>query len=480
MILTACCSRAVTSLEQLLTLFLLTLHTNVHDYRSFEIPDPSARALSNISLVARMSPKRARVVLANSATWDSPSLPPRTGVGVASRASHAVDGLADTPSFLSTRPDPKHDQVSESEKDISSSSYSQVSDVANSEVHTNVARPEPYKSEGLHFNISNPLSIFQEWLSHIANRIRSPNLERRQSNLLGQGVQSHPRSVFPAGRAGGVMAPRSSILSQGPSGHFLTDKGAGKPKAASSPWSLRSWKKFTLDFYVRLLDRPRDSRFRLKQTVALLPFLKLKPTVDISATPAWQSPVRMRLDVKLLGCLKYRVRQDGSSFVLVRARAPLADPRFAMDVLYVRDLADSSDSVKLTFRALDIAFLKAPRFGAGCKIPINFSSGIKSTIRVKKYLLQESGNGGMGKSSRSNARGNAKGFSDANRGRNDERVESTGTSRQLRSGKRTNNWNIRMNNDSQLGVYGPAGIDIKTRLWEFGNDLTTPPVAVVD
>lgn len=328
--------------------------------------------------------------------------------------------------------------------------------------------------------LGNPLVWLQEWIYQVTNRVQDPKLKKRKSSFLGDGASSHPGSLFPSGKAGGLMAPEPNQIDGGSAQPVSPGNSKVAQVRKPSPWSFRSWKKFTLDFYVRLLDRPQDSRFRLKQTIALLPFLKLKPTVDFSANPTWLSPVRMRLDIKFLGCFKYRVRQDGSSFVIVRARTPLADPRFALDVVYVRDLLDSVDSVKLTFRALDIAFLKAPRFGAGCKIPVNFSSGVKSTIRVKKFLLRESSSSSREKDPRGNASRSVRDHRSVNRSVQEQQRSRGDMQRQPRAASRSRPRISRKNLEGAPGIYGPAGIDVKTRLWEFGNDPAISSPSAID
>lgn len=157
--------------------------------------------------------------------------------------------------------------------------------------------------------------------------------------------------------------------------------------APQSTW--RNWKKVTFDLYIRLLDRPSQTRVRLKQTLAPLPMAKLKPVIDLGYNGPQAPPVAMHLDVKLLNCLKYRLRPDGAAYFQVRVKTPLPDPRFVMDVTYQHDMQTALDTVKLSFRCLDIAFLKAPRFGGEIKFPIRFESGVKSTLRVKKFILPE-------------------------------------------------------------------------------------------
>lgn len=217
-------------------------------------------------------------------------------------------------------------------------------------------------------------------------------------------------------------------------------------------WSTwKDWKKISLDFYVRLVDRPKDTRVRLKQTVAVLPIFKLKPVIDFTYRGPNQPPVSMHLDVKLLDCFKYRLRQDGSSTFQVRAKAPLSDPRFLIDVVYERDLQTAEESVKISLRALEVAFLKAPGFGTGVKFPIRFDNGIKSTIRVKKYLTV---NGQVGNATLGNQpllAGN---------------VEQSANGRKRRFGRSS----LRSNETPrkpQLGVVGPSGVDLKVRCLEY-------------
>lgn len=190
---------------------------------------------------------------------------------------------------------------------------------------------------------------------------------------------------------------------------------------------------------------------RLKQTVAVLPVLKLKPVIDFTYRGPDLPPVAMHLDIKLLDCFKYRLRQDGSSTFQVRAKAPLSDPRFLVDVVYERDLQTAAESVKLSFRALEVAFLKAPGFGTGIKFPVRFANGIKSTIRVKKYLTINGQVGNrtvvnqplLARRSDHHARGH--------RGRLDKSsVRTHGTSTK-----------------SHLGIVGPTGVDLKVRCLEF-------------
>lgn len=271
----------------------------------------------------------------------------------------------------------------------------------------------------------------------------------RRSSLLGTGGR---QSVFPPKKAtSGLLAtPPGDAPDDGPVPAVntldATDAGAS---TGSDGGFWRDWKKVTLDVYVRLLDRPRDTRVRLKQTVALLPILKLKPVIDLAYRGPSQPPVSMHLDVKALGCIKYRVRQDGSQTLQVRARAPLADPRFLMDVVYERNLATSLDSVKLSFRGMGVGFLKAPRFGAGCKVPIRFDNGVKSTIRVKKFLFNETAKPARKKP----GRGRTMQPSPAPRPWYGQ-APAPGARQQGAAAPR-------------FGIFGPAGVDIKFRCFEY-------------
>ncbi|PXF43882.1 hypothetical protein BWQ96_06348 [Gracilariopsis chorda] len=171
-----------------------------------------------------------------------------------------------------------------------------------------------------------------------------------------------------------------------PGNDSLKPDNETRRQAEPSTSTWRDWKKVSIDLYFRLTDNPRNSRLRLKQTLALLPIFKLKPIIDLSYRGPNTTPIAMRLDVKLIDCVKYMVRADGDSVLQVRAKAPLSDPRFIMDVTYERNLASSVDTVKISFRAMDLAFLKAPGLGFGFKYPVRFDNGIKVTIGAKKYL----------------------------------------------------------------------------------------------
>lgn len=140
----------------------------------------------------------------------------------------------------------------------------------------------------------------------------------------------------------------------------------------------------------------------------------------------------MHLTVKLLDCIKYRVFQDGRSLIQVRARAPLSDPRFEMDVIYERLLSPSpSESVRITFRMLDLAFFKMPGLGAGIKIPVQFARGVKGVLRVKKYL----------------------------------RLDQTPPVRETLLRKRLARPHAKK--PGWLGVAGPMGLDVKLRFLEY-------------
>lgn len=217
--------------------------------------------------------------------------------------------------------------------------------------------------------------------------------------------------------------------------------------------SWKDWKKVTLDVYLRLTDRPIHTRLRLKQTIALLPVFKLKPVIDIAYRGPGVPPVSMHLDVKLLDCVKYRVRPDGKATLQVRAKAPLSDPRFCMDVIYERDLATALESVKISFRALDVAFLKAPGFGAGIKYPIRFANGVKSTLRVKKFLVDgrkiamERGRGKQRRPLATKAKRDAE--------LQNARFGAQGVQAQIARGAQ------------RFGIEGPIGVDVKFRCLEY-------------
>lgn len=226
---------------------------------------------------------------------------------------------------------------------------------------------------------------------------------------------------------------------------------SAKRKHSFPSWTTwRDWKKISLDFYIRLVDRPKDTRIRLKQTVAVLPIFKLKPVIDFTYRGPNQPPVAMHLDVKLLDCFKYRLRQDGSSTFQVRAKAPLSDPRFVIDVIYEKDLRTAADSVKISLRALEVSFLKAPGFGTGVKFPIRFDNGIKSTIRVKKYLTV---NGQVGNATVGN------------------RPLLARNAEHSANGRKGRHWKLMRPHETprkpQLGVAGPSGVDLKLRCLEY-------------
>jgi hypothetical protein len=245
--------------------------------------------------------------------------------------------------------------------------------------------------------------------------------------------------------------------------------------------------------YLRLVERPRESRVRVKQTLAPLPFVKLKPILDLSANPRWQSPVRFRVDVKLFDCLKYIILPTGTSYIQVRAKAPLADPRFAIDVVYTKYTSMSAfygapsalppDSVKLSFRAFDVMFLKAPRLGAGCKVPIHFASGVKSTIRVKKYLLDDvDGTDQYEKRKKAAPRGRppaaataaepearARWFEFGAGHVNNHVAPAEARARRVTAASsRAQPGAVQPRR--KVGLFGPAGVDIKMRLLEIGGD----------
>ena len=191
---------------------------------------------------------------------------------------------------------------------------------------------------------------------------------------------------------------------------------------------------------------------RLKQTVALLPVVKLKPVMDLGYRGPDAPPFAMHLDIKLLDCIKYRVRPDGNAFLQVRAKAPLADPRFRMDVLYQRDLATSLETVKISFRMLDVAFLKAPGIGAGFKYPIRFDNGIKTTLRVKKYLVES-------KQPKSTGRKRSRPMATRAKGKSHSRGGAPGDASPMHHQMET----LR----NQYRIEGPMGVDIKFRCLEY-------------
>ncbi|CAN8063400.1 unnamed protein product [Agarophyton chilense] len=229
-------------------------------------------------------------------------------------------------------------------------------------------------------------------------------------NWGGRKQSSRSRAMFPTQEAtGGFLrrlrfgdtaiqkdsdAPSSTQQNKvsGPSGseeqfQNKNDSKKGTTKHSFPSWSTwKDWKKISIDLYLRLTDDPRNARVRLKQTLALLPIAKIKPIIDLGYRSPNQSPISMRLDFKILDCVKYIFQPDGKSILQVRTKAPLSDPRFVMDIIYERELKSSVDTVKIAFRALDIAFLKAPGFGFGFIFPLRFENGIKVTVGTKKYL----------------------------------------------------------------------------------------------
>lgn len=279
------------------------------------------------------------------------------------------------------------------------------------------------------------------------------SLRDGKSPFLGRDGKS---SLFPPQRAtGGLFGAPEPAPEPAPAPAPAPLEPASKPPTPAArthrfpSWeSWKDWKKISLDLCVRLVDRPRETRVRLKQTVALLPVVKLKPVIDLGFRGEAKPPVAMHLDVKLLDCLKYRVRADGSAAVQVRARAPLSDPRFVMDVVYERELASALETVKISFRALDVAFLKAPGFGAGVKFPIRFDGGIKSTVRVKKFLE-------IGEAASQSSTGRRRAL--VGKG---QRATSRYANRETQraSGQR---------GASKFGISGPSGVDIKLRCLEY-------------
>lgn len=284
----------------------------------------------------------------------------------------------------------------------------------------------------------------------------------RSTILENFGISGGSPALFPAEGARGLLAPS---LQRHPS----SDLTVGEQK--KHPWSLKNWKRFSLDMYVRIVEKPSEARLRVKQTIAVLPFLKLKPCVDMSFDPSWTAPVRMRLDVKMFDFFKYRVLPDGSSMIQVRARAPLADPRLLVDVVYDRALSTGTDSVRVTLRGLDLVFFKAPQLGAGCKVPVQFANWLKSTIRVKKYVhdssddIKEFGTASMGRTRR---RQNAQ----PDRSHTDRRpwFDRRPSQDHGRGGSRGATRNPNRDEDGRRWrLHGPAGVDVKLRLWELGS-----------
>lgn len=227
----------------------------------------------------------------------------------------------------------------------------------------------------------------QNIIDHFFNFFQDRSfLSESKSPLLGPA--DRPSLFQPKQADGGLLRSTLPPYSEtpDPSPDQTDHPSAIDPESPKSSW--KNWKKITVDIYFRLAQPATHSRVRLKQTIALLPILKIKPVIDLVYRP--EAPMSMHLDIKLLDAIKYRFHSDGYSFLEIRARAPLSDPRFMMDVVYQRDLQTASDSVKLSFRALGVAFLKAPNPGFGVKIPVSFDNGIKTTVRVKQFLVQDS------------------------------------------------------------------------------------------
>lgn len=255
--------------------------------------------------------------------------------------------------------------------------------------------------------------------------------------------------------------PRSTVSNTNPQDSrdtFATSTSSASTNHPVPPWSSwKHWKKISLDFYIRLLDTPQYSRLRLKQTIAPLPIIKLKPVMDLAYRGPDKSPLTMHMDVKILDCIKYRVHTDGSSHLQVRARAPMSDPRFTMDVIYERQLGTALDSVKITFRALDVAFLKAPSPGFGCKFPIRFNNGIKATIRVKKFIDRTHDIASAASRTPKISRRTHPVAPKSRKPRQDVR---------LGPGERSTR-HLQNPSTGSLGIYGPIGIDIKLRCLEY-------------
>lgn len=235
------------------------------------------------------------------------------------------------------------------------------------------------------------------------------------------------------------VAPPSGAAEAG-GGNVSTTPFKTKQQSADKgpkPWQWKQWKKMTLDFYVKLRERPTDTRIKVKQTLALLPFLKVKPMIELGAPNFKRGTLtEARLDIKAFGCFKYRIWPSGESAIQVRAKAPLSDPRFIIDVVYTRNLSDNRDRVGVTLRGLDMILLKAPRFGAGFKIPVRFQGGVKSTLLAKKFLFQDP-----------------------------KVLEGQRRRRRtfLKSGKRPE----RKHRFQNLHIEGPTGLDIKIRCLEY-------------
>jgi hypothetical protein len=242
---------------------------------------------------------------------------------------------------------------------------------------------------------------------------------------------------------------------------------------------------------VRLVDRPQATRIRLKQTLGVLPFITLKPALDLSMDPTWLTPARARLDIKAFGCLKWRLRADGAPLLQLRARAPLEDPRFMLDILYERNLADHTDAVRVSFRGFNWAFLKAPHLGAGVKVPVSFASGVKSTIRIKQFLVDDTeaagdpGNrskpvpavGGRSYERISDEKPRSAGLFGGNPGTHARHSQAV---RNRNASPHSNSMTTQDDGIPSQGRYpgwrlkGPIGMDIKLRLIQFGGLVESP------
>lgn len=225
------------------------------------------------------------------------------------------------------------------------------------------------------------------------------------------------------------------------SGAIIQKEGEGVTRKRGGLW--KDWKKMTLDVYLRLRDKPSTSRIKIKQTLSILPFLKLKPMIELGLPDHKQGALQnARLDIKAFNCFKYQLYPDGRSAIQVRVKAPLNDPNFTIDVKYMRDLNRGKDSVGITLRGWEFLFLKAPRFGAGFKIPVRFEGGVKSTLLTKKYLFQE------------------------------ENTEQTHRRRKSMIFERKRGYQPQQRRSKRhilnnLGVEGPSGLDIKIRCLEY-------------
>lgn len=128
----------------------------------------------------------------------------------------------------------------------------------------------------------------------------------------------------------------------------------------------------------------------------------------------------------------------------------MSDPRFMLDIVYAKDFTSNKESVKISFRALDVAFLKAPRLGAGFKVPIRLGNGIKTTLLVKKFLSP------------------------------DEHVIENKQKRQI-DRSRSHRWRSNRPDNNNISffdpsskrpdfskfLYGPSGVDLKVRCLEY-------------